>query len=66
VELQLAHPVAVRLLGSIFGNLKQGVQLCQAEICVVLAQGLMSRVLWLLLCDFSFLWLAFFSHAATN
>lgn len=36
VELQPAHPVAVRLLSSNFGNSEQGLQLCQADACVVL------------------------------
>lgn len=64
MELQPAHPVAVGLLSSIFGNLQQGVQLCQADLCVVLAQGWMSGVLWLLLSDFNFIWLAFVAHLA--
>lgn len=36
VELQPAHPVAVRLLSSNFRNSEQEVQLCQAEACMAL------------------------------
>lgn len=36
VELQAAHPMAVRLLSSNFRNSEQGVQLCWADACMVL------------------------------
>lgn len=58
VELQPAHPVAVRLLSSNFGNSEQGLQLCQADACVVLdgydEWGSMAAALWLDLISFCF------------
>lgn len=36
LELQPAHPVAVGLLSSNFGSSEHGVQLCQADACMVL------------------------------